>query len=85
MPALNIRTVVARLVLISGLAVLLATGTFASMKQSHASAAPMTETCQRWKNVAFGYAAIANLMYANGLYAEANYYWDVAGVYYDNC
>jgi hypothetical protein len=24
-------------------------------------------------------------MYANGLYAEANYYWDVAGVYYDNC
>lgn len=83
MAVLRIRSALSRVVIVAGLAVLLATGSVAVMKPAHTSAAPVT--CARMKGIAFGYAAIANVMYASGAYGEADYYWAMGGIYYDYC
>jgi hypothetical protein len=83
MAVLKIRTACWRLVLVAGLALMVMTGSFAVNKPSHAAAAPMT--CARAKGIAYGYAAIANVMWASGASMEADYYWAMGGVYYDYC
>ncbi|MFL5758356.1 MAG: hypothetical protein ACJ789_01380 [Thermomicrobiales bacterium] len=83
MSVLRTQSTVSRLALVAMFAVMLATGTFTAMKPSPAAAPPVT--CARMKGIAFGYAAIANVMDVVGMYGEASYYWDMGGVYYDYC
>jgi hypothetical protein len=84
MAALRIRSVFTRLVLVAGLAAILATGSFSMMKPSHASAAKAMTCSQAW-GISRGYLAMRDMFYAVGMYGEGNYYDAMSSVYFDYC
>jgi hypothetical protein len=83
MAVLRIRSAFSRLVLVAGLAVMLATGSFAVMKPAHTSAKAMS--CSQAWGISRGYLAMRDMYYAVGMYGEGNYYDALSSVYFDYC
>jgi len=83
MAAFSIRSTVSRFVIVAGLAVLLATGTFTAMKLSHASAA--TISCSTKWRISGGYLAMRDMFYAVGMYDEGNYYAALSDAWFNAC
>jgi hypothetical protein len=42
-------------------------------------------SCENARGRAYGFAAIANVMWASGAYVEADYNWAMGEMYYDYC
>jgi hypothetical protein len=83
MAMLKIRSAVSRLVLVAGLAAILATGTFTMLKPSHASAAPIS--CSTKWRISGGYLAMRDMFYAVGMYDEGNYYAALSDAWFNSC
>jgi hypothetical protein len=83
MAALRIRSGLSRFIIVAGLALMLATGSFAAMKPSHASAA--TISCSTKWRIAGGYLAMRDMFYAVGMYDEGNYYAALSDAWFNSC
>jgi hypothetical protein len=83
MTALKIRSALTRLLVVAGLAAILATGTFVGIKPSHTSAAPIS--CSTKWHISGGYLAMRDMFYAVGMYDEGNYYAAMSDAWFNAC
>jgi hypothetical protein len=83
MATLKIRSTIARLVLVAGLAAILATGAYTTIKPSQASAAPIS--CSTKWRISGGYLAMRDMFYAVGMYDEGNYYAALSDAWFNAC
>jgi hypothetical protein len=83
MAAHKIRAALTRLLVVAGLAAMLATGAFASIKPSHTSAAPIS--CSTKWSISHGYLAMRDMFYAVGMYDEGNYYAAMSDAWFGSC
>jgi hypothetical protein len=83
MELLKVRSVVSRFIIVAGLALTLATGSAALMKQPQASAAPIS--CSTKWRISGGYLAMRDMFYAVGMYDEGNYYAALSDAWFNSC
>jgi hypothetical protein len=79
----KLRSALSRFIIVSGLALVLATGTFAMIESSHASAAPIS--CSTKWRISGGYLAMRDMFYAVGMYDEGNYYAALSDAWFNSC